>query len=161
MFSSLIKRIFGQTKEDTGNQKSNAKALSAKEEVEAQPAALKETKTPPKTKPSYRAQIKEKYDFDLPPSDTDKVSMGKSFERNGELEKACACYEGCLKNRFDGNAPYDRLIIVYRKLERPKDVERVIKRAITVFDKVAKQGRSDGTKKLAKYQAKLEKLRQA
>jgi len=60
----------------------------------------------------YRNEVKEKYDFDLPASDTDKILLGNNFENAADIEKACACYEGCVKNRFKGNGPYDRLIIL-------------------------------------------------
>ncbi len=113
---------------------------------------------PKEKKGGYREEVKEKYGFDLPSCNTEKLSLGKKFEKEDELEKACACYEGCVKNRFNGNGPYDRLIILYRKLDRPDDVLRIVKRAINIFEKVAKQGRSDGAKKLEKYQIQLEKI---
>lgn len=86
------------------------------------------------------------------------MKLGKKFEKEGELEKSCACYEGCIKNRFDGSGPYDRLIILYKRLDRPADVVRIVKKAILIFGKVSKRGRSDGTKKLDKYKAQLERI---
>ena len=135
-------------------------SLFGKEEKKVIATAVPIENEAPKKKKSggYREEIKEKYGFDLPASDTDKLSLGKKYEKEDDLERACACYEGCVKNRFDGNAPYDRLIITYKKLDRPDDVTRIIKRAIAVFEKVTKQGRSDGPKKLEKYKAQLEKL---
>jgi len=106
----------------------------------------------------YRNEVKEKYDFDLPASDTDKILLGNNFENAGDIEKACACYEGCVKNRFKGNGPYDRLIILYKNLDRPDDILRIVKKAISIFEKVTKQGRSDGAKKLEKYKSQLERI---
>jgi tetratricopeptide (TPR) repeat protein len=159
MFSDFMKKFFGRNKDafkPEGIESSSPKNMTVKES-----AALSEAPEKQKNKRrSYKSEIKEKYGLDIPSSDTDKMSMGKEFEKEGELEKACACYEACLKNRFDGNAPYDRLIIIYRKLNRPKDVERVVKKAISVFEKVASQGRSDGPKKLEKFNLQLEKMRE-
>ena len=160
MFLSLLKSLFGGRKGSSDGLNNTDISPSEKVAVEAPISVSKEVDKPKKKRPSYRLEVKEKYGFDIPSSDTDKISMGRAFEKGGELEKACACYEGCLKNRFDGNAPYDRLIIIYRKLHRQKDAERVIKKAITVFEKVASQGRSDGPKKLEKFKSQLDKIRQ-
>ncbi|MBS3954612.1 MAG: hypothetical protein KGZ88_16795 [Methylomicrobium sp.] len=117
-----------------------------------------ESPQPIKRSSGYREEVKEKYGFDLPASDTDKIYLGKKFEQEADLEKACACYEGCIKNRFEGNGPYDRLIILYKKLGRHDDALRIVKKAISVFEKVSKQGRIDGAKKLEKYKSELEKI---
>jgi hypothetical protein len=144
MIKKLLSTIFGS--------KNNEVTPVAK--TAANPKA-----TPTKKKSGgYKAEVKEKYGFDLPASHTDKIFLGKKFEKEDDMEKACACYEGCVRGKFDGDGPYDRLIILYKKLDRPEDVLRIIKKAISVFEKVVEQGRSDGPKKLEKYKVRLEKL---
>ncbi len=106
----------------------------------------------------YRAEVKEKYGFVLPSSDGEKNALGKIFEKDGEIEKACACYEGCIRNKFEGNYPYDRLAILYRKLKRSEDELRVLNKAIKVFEKIANNGRVDGEQKLDKFKSRLKKL---
>jgi len=143
MFKYLFNKLFGRNE---------IAEVGAEMEVEA-PIA---TASPKKRSRGYKAEVKEKYGFDLPSSALDKNMMGMEFEKEKELEKACACYEGCVRSGFNGNQPYDRLIVLYRKLDRPKDVLRVVKKAVAVFEKVARQGRSDGPAKLKKYEAQLE-----
>jgi hypothetical protein len=144
MIKKLLSTIFGS--------KDNNVTPEAREKMTSK------STLPKKKSGGYKAEVKDKYGFDLPASHADKIIMGKQFEKEGQIEEACACYEGCVRGKFDGNGPYDRLIILYNKLDRPEDVLRIIKKAISVFEKVVVQGRSDGPKKLEKYVAKLKSL---
>jgi hypothetical protein len=160
VFSNAIKRILAHRKKSA--QIFNDVDLSHSP-AEVAERSTSEPKKPEKTKNKtlgYRAEVKEKFGFDIPSSDAEKISLGRAFEKDGDLEKACACYEGCVRNRFDGNAPYDRLIVIYKRLGRPKDVERVIRKAMAVFEKVANRGRSDGLKKFEKFKLQLEEIDQ-
>ena len=151
LFSSGENKIAPESRTEEATQL--APPVAKNENYEAEVVA-----PPKKRSGGYKSEVKERYGFELPASDTDKMMLGKSFEKEGELEKACACYEGCVRNRFSGNGPYDRLIILYKRLDRPDDVLRIMKKAISVFEKVVAQGRVDGPKKLEKYKAQLEKL---
>lgn len=97
-------------------------------------------------------------DFIIPRCNVDKNQLGISCESAGEIDHAILCYEACIRNSFDGNHPYDRLIAIYRKQKRPQDELRVIKKAVKVFEKVANSGRLDGPPKLKKYQNQLLKF---
>ena len=64
----------------------------------------------------------------------DRNMKGKKFEQDGQIDEAIKCYERSVKDRFDGNFPYDRLAIIYRRLKRFSDEIRVLERAIEVFE---------------------------
>lgn len=82
---------------------------------------------------------------------------GKELEKSGQVEKAIPLYEENIKEDFEGNHPYDRLAIIYKKQGRIDDEIRVLKQAVAIFDKVAKRGRGDGSPKLQKFKEKLNK----
>jgi len=108
---------------------------------------------------SERADSDKRRDFALPRSNTDKIMLGKSFEADGEIDKAIVCYEDCIRKRFEGNGPYDRLAVIYRKLGRRDDEIRVLNEAISVFEAIVLKGfRADGPPKLTKFQKRLAKL---
>lgn len=64
---------------------------------------------------------------------SDVVLKGMDFEKSGELEKAIKCYEFCVSNRFTGTAPYDRLMVIYRKRKDYESEQRIIESAVSVF----------------------------
>ena len=97
-------------------------------------------------------------EFQVPRSNVDKNLLGMSCEKAGQIDRAVLCYEACIKNSFDGNHPYDRLLVIYRKRKDTENELRVVRKAIKVFEKVASSGRSDGQSKLQKYQQRLEKM---
>lgn len=82
---------------------------------------------------------------------------GKEFEKNGQVDKAVKLYEENIKERFEGNHPYDRLAIIYKKQGRIDDEIRVLKQAIAVFEEVVERGRGDGPPKLQKFKERLGK----
>lgn len=90
----------------------------------------------------------------------DRNLTGKDLEKAGQVDKAAALYEENVKEGFDGNHPYDRLAIIYKKQGRVDDEIRVLEQAVAVFDKVAKGGRVDGPPKLQKFKDKLDKARE-
>jgi len=97
-------------------------------------------------------------ELDIPRSNVDKNLLGMSCEKAGKLDHAILCYEACIRNSFDGNHPYDRLLAIYRKQKDYENELRVVRKAIKVFEKVSGAGRSDGHRKLEKYQKRLQKM---
>ncbi len=97
-------------------------------------------------------------EFQIPSSNVDKNFLGMSCEKAGEIDRAVLCYEACIRNSFDGNHPYDRLLAIYKKRKDAENELRVVRKAIKVFEKVAISDRSDGQSKLLKYQERLEKI---
>lgn len=83
---------------------------------------------------------------------------GIEYEKSGDIEKAIELYERVVSRKFDGSHPYDRLSILYRKQGNFEAEETVLKKAISVFTKVAKNGRCDGPEKLEHFQTRLDKL---
>lgn len=96
--------------------------------------------------------------FRIPRDNVDKNYLGMSCEDAGETDLAIQCYEACIKGRFDGNHPFDRLLAIYRKRKDSENELRIVHKAIRVFERVTKSGRSDGPSKLAKYQLRLQNM---
>ena len=69
--------------------------------------------------------------------DTDKMveknMLGITCERQGDYEQAIKLYEENIFDRFEGNHPYDRLAIYYRKLKDYDNEIRVLEAGIDVF----------------------------
>lgn len=58
---------------------------------------------------------------------------GRQAETEGDLELAAKHYEESVKKDYADAFSYSRLMIIYRKLKRPKDELRIIKKGIKVF----------------------------
>lgn len=86
----------------------------------------------------------------------DRNLLGQELERAADVPTAVALYEANARDRFDGNFPYERLAVIYRREKRLDDEIRVLKRAVEVFS--AYRGpRSDVQPKLAAFQRRLER----
>lgn len=83
---------------------------------------------------------------------------GRELERNGNIDAAIALYEKNVSEHFEGNFPYDRLAIIYRKRKQYNDEKRILLHAIYVFDNIVYCGRGDRLPKLHKFQDRLAKL---
>ena len=55
-------------------------------------------------------------------------------EHAGRLEDAIALYERNVEEGFPGDLPYGRLVAIYEKQAAFDDAERVLRRAIAVFE---------------------------
>jgi len=86
----------------------------------------------------------------------DNNLKGKEFEKNNEIDKAIELYEYNIDKGFDGNHPYDRLAIIYRKRKDFTNEIRVLKRAIEIFEKLPSL-RADVSPKSEKFQNRLVK----
>ena len=85
------------------------------------------------------------------------INMAKDWEKGDDVAAAAIVYEYLILNNFDGNFPYDRLVIIYKKQNKHSEVIRVLEKAVWVFENVVDKNRADRTKKLSKYKAELEK----
>lgn len=84
---------------------------------------------------------------------------GMQFEKDGQLDKAIKLYETNVQENFEGNHPYDRLAIIYRKRNQIDDEIRVLEKAIWVFENVVYEDRGDRLPKLQKFKKRLERAR--
>lgn len=76
------------------------------------------------------------------------------YEKNKDIEKAIEFYEKAISYSFDGNYPYDRLAILYRKRKDYDNEIRVLNKAIKVFSSI-KSNRCDVNPKLEKFKQRL------
>lgn len=90
----------------------------------------------------------------------DRNLKGIELEKQGNIDAAIELYEQNIYGNFDGNHPYDRLIIIYKKRGQIDDVKRVLNKAIYVFENVVSSKRADRLPKLNKYKDKLLKLKE-
>jgi len=82
---------------------------------------------------------------------------GIELEKKGHTDKAIELYEQNVSESFDGNFPYDRLAIIYRKRKQIDDEIRVLKKAVWVFENVVHQARGDRLSKLDRFKKRLQK----
>lgn len=100
--------------------------------------------------------LKKNSNFD---TQVDRNLKGKELESHGEIEKAKELYLQNVNERFEGNHPYDRLAIIYRK-ERAYDKEiEVLEKAINVFEKKVNKQRADRQPKLERFKKRLEDVK--
>ena len=62
------------------------------------------------------------------------MTEAKEAEGNNELEKAAKIYERAIRMEPHEEQPYNRLMIIYRKLTRYEDELKIIKKGITAFE---------------------------
>lgn len=60
--------------------------------------------------------------------------QGEDLEKEGKIEEAIKVYEECIALRYNATRAYHRLMVLYRRLKRPEDEERVIRIAIGVYE---------------------------
>lgn len=90
----------------------------------------------------------------------DRNLAGKKLEKNGFIDDAIKLYEININEKFEGNHPYDRLAIIYRRKKLYDDEKRVLQKAIKVFEENVYKERADRIPKLEKFKDRLEKLNQ-
>jgi two-component SAPR family response regulator len=64
------------------------------------------------------------------------MAEAKEAEENNELEKAAKIYERAIRLEPHEEQPYNRLMIVYRKLAWYEDELKIIKKGITAFEEL-------------------------
>ncbi|MDR6225724.1 HIRAN domain-containing protein [Desmospora profundinema] len=96
--------------------------------------------------------------IEIPIDQVDRNLLGKELEKDGFIDNAIELYELNIKEGFEGNGPYDRLAIIYRKREEYEEEIRVLKKGIEIFSKIEKTSpRSDVSPKLDKFKERLNK----
>jgi tetratricopeptide (TPR) repeat protein len=96
---------------------------------------------------------------DKPISDFDRQVernlTGIELEKSGQVDEAILLYEANLRENCEGNHPYDRLAVIYRKRKQIDEEIRVLQKAIWVFDNVVYKWRGDRPPKLAQFKKRL------
>lgn len=88
------------------------------------------------------------------------VFEGIKLEKMGNIDGAIKNYEKAIYLNFDGNHPYDRLAILYRKSGNIKEEIRVLEKGISVFSDLERSSpRKDIPIKLNKFKSRLEKAK--
>ncbi len=86
------------------------------------------------------------------------VQEGLEAESRTDVDAAIAAYERAINLDFEGNHPYDRLAILYRKRKQVSEEVRVLQKAIEVFTWLSKTSpRQDVKPKLEKFKRRVEK----
>lgn len=85
---------------------------------------------------------------------------GIELEKSGRVDEAIQLYEENVKENFEGNHPYDRLAIIYRKRNLINEEIRVLEKAVWVFENIVFEKRVDRLPKLEKFKKRLEKARE-
>jgi DNA polymerase III epsilon subunit family exonuclease len=88
-----------------------------------------------------------------------RMSIAHAAEKEGNMDEAVRLYELLIESNFEGNYPYDRLAIIYRKRKDYNNEVRVISHAIWVFENIVSPDRVDRDVKLAKFFERLEKAK--
>lgn len=120
----------------------------------------KEIKNSPQTQKekTVKVEVTEKqYEkVKIPKDPVDRNLQGIELEKKGYIDNAIEFYELNIKGGFDGNHPYDRLAIIYRKRKQYTEEVRVLQRGIEVFSKLQKTSpRMDVSLKLNKFKERL------
>ena len=89
----------------------------------------------------------------------DRNLKGIEYEKCAELSKSIDLYEKNIAENFEGNHPYDRLAVIYRKQGNLNDEIRVLEKAIYVFENVVDKNRTDRIPKLEKFIKRLTKVK--
>lgn len=84
-----------------------------------------------------------------------ETKHAEQLESEGKLDEAVKLYEQVIKSKPLDEHPYNRLMIIYRKLRQPKDELHIIKFAIAAFE--AKYIKKSRSKKLTDLSAALMK----
>lgn len=64
----------------------------------------------------------------------------RAFERSGRIDDAIELYERNVRQRFDGNMPYERLRVIYKGRERYQDAHQVCGAFISMADRLLELG---------------------
>lgn len=61
-------------------------------------------------------------------------NQGIEFEKSGNIDEAIKCYEqNIVESQYITRHPYDRLMVLYRRLGNYDDEIRVIRSAMTIY----------------------------
>lgn len=85
----------------------------------------------------------------------DNNLTGRELEKSGKIDEAIELYERNVSNRFEGNYPYDRLAIIYRKRRDYDNEIRVLRTAVEVFEN-NQSTRKDISPKIDRFKKRLD-----
>jgi hypothetical protein len=85
---------------------------------------------------------------------------GRDLEREGLVDNAVELYLANVQEGFEGNYPYDRLAVIYRRRKDRASEIAVLERAVKVFEAIANSSpRTDVETKLANFRERLRKVK--
>jgi tetratricopeptide (TPR) repeat protein len=90
-------------------------------------------------------------------SSVETLEKARKAEAEGNPEKAAGFYEQLIKENRPDELPFDRLMIIYRKLKQYKDELRIINEGIRLFEDFYKKP----TRRKSEKQQKLSTLSNA
>ena len=85
----------------------------------------------PRKGPQPRETLEERW---LLEAQTTRNLEAMAAERAGQLDEAMALYERNVAEGFPGDLPYGRLVALYERRGALDEAERVLRRAIAVFE---------------------------
>jgi tetratricopeptide (TPR) repeat protein len=83
---------------------------------------------------------------------------GLSAEHAGDLELAIKLYERNVAEGFPGDLPYGRLVAIYERRGAFDDAERVLRRAIAVFESSSRRTPQDRRATVRVFKNRLKRL---
>ena len=98
--------------------------------------------------------------IDVPRDPVARNLRGKELEAEGYVDNAIVCYEANVRDGFDGNFPFDRLAVLYRRRKEYGREVAVLERAVEVFNGLRSSPRADVLPKLQAFEARLRKARE-
>jgi DNA polymerase III epsilon subunit-like protein len=84
--------------------------------------------------------------------------LGMELEADGQTDLAIGCYQANVREGFEGNHPYDRLAVIFRRRKDVPSEVAVLTRAIEVFSQLRASSRSDVAAKLEKFRHRLRRV---
>jgi len=94
----------------------------------------------------------------IPSNPVDRNLLGVELERANRIDEAIQCYQANVSDGFEGNYPYDRLAIIFRRRNDPASEIAVLKRAVDIYSHL--QGDSTLNAKLEKFRQRLNRVSQ-
>jgi hypothetical protein len=83
---------------------------------------------------------------------------GLSAEQSGNVEQAIALYERNVAEGFPGDLPYGRLVLLYERRGALDEAERVMRRAIEVFEASRRRTPADRRATVRVFKNRLKEL---
>jgi hypothetical protein len=97
-------------------------------------------------------------DFEVPADPLERNLRGIKLEAEGFIDNAIECYQANVRDGSEGNGPYDRLAIIFRRRGDSASEIATLTRAIEVFERLNKTSqRLDVIPKLEKFRQQLRK----
>jgi hypothetical protein len=96
----------------------------------------------------------------VPSDPVERNLEGRELEKQGLVDNAIEFYQANVADGFDGNFPYDRLAVLFRKRKQFDREVLVLERAIEVFESLrASTRRGDVSPKLESFRARVKKAK--